>query len=152
MVIIREATAADVPQVKAHITETLAEFGLVFGVGSDTDAQIDGLPGTYGGGGFWLATERGELLGTAGVFPLDAQTVELRKMYLHSRARGRGIGKRLLEVAITHARARGAKKMVLDTVEEMTRAIGFYEANGFVRDDAQVRGSRCTRGYALVLA
>jgi hypothetical protein len=33
----------------------------------------------------------------------------------------------------------------------MTRAITFYESQGFVRDDAQKRGARCTRGYLRVL-
>jgi ribosomal protein S18 acetylase RimI-like enzyme len=45
-------------------------------------------------------------------------------------------------------RANGAGRIVLDTTEQMTRAIAFYEANGFARDDAQVRGTRCSRGYA----
>jgi hypothetical protein len=44
-------------------------------------------------------------------------------------------------------RLAGGTALVLDTIEAMTRAIAFYEANGFVRDDAQVRGARCTRGY-----
>ena len=41
----------------------------------------------------------GALLGTCGVFPLDARTWELRKMYLHGRSRGRGVGRRLLDAA-----------------------------------------------------
>ena len=48
-------------------------------------------------------------------------------------------------------RTKGGTRIVLDTIEEMTRAISFYEAHGFVRDDCQVRGSRCTRGYARTL-
>ena len=45
----------------------------------------------------------------------------------------------------------GAGPFVLDTAEQMTRAIAFYESQGFVRDDAQKRGARCTRGYLRVL-
>jgi putative acetyltransferase len=74
--------------------------------------------------------------------------MELRKMYLHPRTRGTGLGKLLLEESIAWCRAQGAGRVVLDTTEQMTRAIAFYEANGFVRDDAQVRGIRCSRGYA----
>jgi GNAT superfamily N-acetyltransferase len=72
-------------------------------------------------------------------------------MYLRADARGMGIGKRLLEGAIAWCRARGAKRVVLDTTEQMTGAIALYEANGFVRDDTQVRGARCSRGYARKL-
>jgi GNAT superfamily N-acetyltransferase len=57
------------------------------------------------------------------------------------------LGKRLLDVAVSWVRDSGGKRIVLDTIEEMERAIVFYEAHGFVRDDCQVRGSRCTRGY-----
>ena len=40
---------------------------------------------------------------------------------------------------------------LVDTIEEMADAIRFYEAHGFRRDDGQVRGSRCTRGYVREL-
>ena len=40
---------------------------------------------------------------------------------------------------------------MLDTTDAMARAIAFYEAHGFVRDDAEIRGARCTRGYVLTL-
>jgi hypothetical protein len=33
----------------------------------------------------------------------------------------------------------------------MVRAISFYEAHGFVRDDTEIRGARCSRGYRLDL-
>jgi putative acetyltransferase len=136
------------------IREVLAEFGLVFGEGSDTDAQLLRLPDSYEahGGRFWVAAlDQGTLVGTCGVFPINAGAYELRKMYVLPRARGLGLGRRLLEVAIDFAVDRGAVRLVLDTTEQMTQARVFYEANGFVRDDGQVRGSRCSRGYRLDL-
>jgi GNAT superfamily N-acetyltransferase len=72
-------------------------------------------------------------------------------MYLSPDARGTGLGQRLLDEALAWTRAQGGETMVLDTTERMARAIRFYEANGFVRDDAQIRGSRCSRGYARKL-
>jgi ribosomal protein S18 acetylase RimI-like enzyme len=41
--------------------------------------------------------------------------------------------------------------MVLDTTEQMTRAIALYERNGFSRDDSLRRAARCTRGYARAI-
>lgn len=150
---IRTVTAHDVPAVAALLREVLAEYGLTFGEGSETDAQVLALPGSYEsrGGRFWVAARGGALLGTCGVFPLGGGDWELRKMYLRDAARGTGLGRRLLAVAVDHARAAGGQRLVLDTTEQMTRAIAFYEANGFARDDAQVRGSRCSRGYARAL-
>ncbi|HEY5948185.1 MAG TPA: GNAT family N-acetyltransferase [Kofleriaceae bacterium] len=153
MIEVRIVEPADVPDVLALVGEVLGEFGLEFGKGSPTDAELHHLPESYTskGGAFWVALRDGVLLGTCGVFPVAADTFELRKMYLRSASRGLGVGKQLLEVAVDWTRAHGGRRIVLDTVEQMTRAIAFYEANGFVRDDAQVRGSRCTRGYVRVL-
>ena len=151
VVIVRPVTSADVPGVVALVTGTLAEFGLRFGEGSKTDDELAHLPGSYeqSGGAFWVAVdEGGSVVGTCGVFPVGPGDMELRKMYLHPGARGTGLGQRLLEESVSWCRARGAGRIVLDTTEQMTRAIAFYEANGFIRDDAQVRGSRCSRGYA----
>jgi putative acetyltransferase len=152
---LRPIQAADVPAAIALVRETLSEFGLTFGEGSPTDAHMHGLPGTYRdyGGEFFVAfNQGGELLGTAGVMPVAPGLYELRKMYLRPESRGRGVGVRLLEACVDFCRERGAKSVVLDTVEEMGAAIAFYEKHGFVRDDAQIRGARCTRGYRLDLS
>jgi ribosomal protein S18 acetylase RimI-like enzyme len=72
-------------------------------------------------------------------------------MYLAPEARGQGVGRRLLDAAKAFAVERGFRQLVLDTTEQMRAAIAFYERNGFVRDDSQIRGSRCSRGYILTL-
>jgi putative acetyltransferase len=150
---IREARASDVPAVIELVAATLTEFGLAFGVGAPTDDQLHHLPGSYAdhGGAFWVAVDGATLVGTAGVFPVEAETFELLKMYLRPTTRGTGVGKRLLETSIAWSRDHGGRLLVLDTVEAMSRAIAFYERHGFVRDDTQRRGSRCSRGYALAL-
>jgi len=56
-----------------------------------------------------------------------------------------------MDTCVAFVRSRGAKRLVLDTTHDMRRAIAFYERNGFVRDDAQIRGARCSRGYAREL-
>lgn len=150
---VRPVQAREVDAVVALIAQVLAEFGLVFGQGSTTDDELRDLPGSYAdrGGMFWVAEHEGELFGTCGVFPLKPGTFELRKMYLLPASRGLGLGKQLLDAAVAWSRDHGGTRIVLDTVEEMTRAIAFYEAHGFTRDDCQVRGSRCTRGYVRTL-
>ena len=153
MIDVRPVQATDVAAVTALVAEVLGEFGLEFGKGSPTDAELHDLPESYisRGGAFWVAYRDGELLGTCGVFPVAPATYELRKMYLRGASRGLGIGKRLLVAAIEWTRAQGGTHMVLDTIDEMKQAIAFYEAHGFVRDDTQKRAARCSRGYLRVL-
>jgi putative acetyltransferase len=150
---IRAAEGRDVVAVTALVREVLAEFGLTLGQGSDTDAQLADLPGSYtrDGGAFFVAENEGQLVGTAGVSPVGEGTFELRKMYLVQGARRGKLGQRLFEVCLEHVRARGGTRVVLDTTDEMKGAIAFYEKNGFVRDDAYLRGARCSRGYRLDL-
>ena len=157
---IRPIAVADVPTAVALVRRVLGEFDLAFGDGSETDLAMYELPGSYrdAGGEFWVAVAAdGTIVGTCGVSPSASSTcetpsaLELRKMYLAPEARGRGLGAHLLDAAKGFAVAHGAHHLVLDTTEQMSAAITFYERHGFVRDDAQIRGSRCTRGYILTL-
>ena len=153
--LLRPITSAEVPAAIALVRATLPEFGLTFGEGSPTDAQMSALPGSYrdAGGEFFVALDDGgALLGTAGVMPVAPGVFELRKMYLRPATRGQGVGKKLLAACLAFCRERQAVSVVLDTLHEMKEAVAFYERNGFVRDDAQIRGSRCSRGYRLDLA
>jgi putative acetyltransferase len=151
---LRMVREDDVPAVVDLVRETLAEFALRFGEGSTTDAELLGLPSSYDarGGAFWVAVDGGgSVVGTCGLFPVGSGDYELRKMYLRPASRGKGLGQRLLDASVAWARSQGAARIVLDTTEQMTRAIAFYEANGFVRDDAHRRGARCSRGYVREL-
>jgi putative acetyltransferase len=152
-VVVRAVREGDVDAVVALVRHVLAEFGLEFGAGTSTDDELLRLPRSYDdhGGALWVAEHEGRIVATCGVFPVAERTYELRKMYLHADSRGLGVGKRLLVHAITWVRAHGGQRIVLDTTEQMTRAIAFYEAHGFVRDDREIRGARCSRGYALDL-
>ncbi|MFO0579239.1 MAG: GNAT family N-acetyltransferase [Polyangia bacterium] len=151
---VRPITAPDVDAVVRLVSATLAEFGLTFGVGSSTDDEVRALPGSYTerGGAFFVAVdESGAVFGTAGVSPVAPQVFELRKMYLVPAARGLGLGARLFDACLAFCRAHSARHVVLDTIDGMKDAIAFYERRGFVQDDSQIRGARCTRGYRLDL-
>ena len=151
---LRPIAHADVAAAIDLVARVLGEFALTFGDGSSTDHHMRGLPESYAGAGgaFWVAVSAaGDVVGTCGVFPVAAATLEVRKMYVEPALRGLGVGDGLLGEAVTFARGQGSDQLVLDTTEQMTGAIAFYEAHGFVRDDGQVRGERCTRGYVLPL-
>jgi putative acetyltransferase len=150
---IRDVELVDVPAVVALVREVLAEFGITFGLGAGTDDQLLGLPTSYtkDGGAFFVAHEAGVITGTAGVVQLEPGVFELRKMYLRPSTRGHGVGQALFERCVAFVRAHGGVRVVLDTTEQMTAAIAFYERNHFVRDDTQRRAPRCSRGYRLEL-
>ncbi len=149
MITVRAVEAKEVAQVIALVRTTLAEFGIDFGEGAATDEQLLQLPQSYTahGGAFFVALDKEQVIGTAGIALLEPAVFELRKMFLDPAVRGQGLGQRLFDACLGFAKERGGQRIVLDTTEKMTEAIAFYGRNGFVRDDSQVRASRCSRGY-----
>jgi putative acetyltransferase len=85
---------------------------------------------------YWVAEENGVLLGGCGIFPtegLPAGCAELVKFYLSSGARGRGIGKALMQKSFGAAAALGYKQLYLESFPELEKAVGMYEKAGFSR-------------------
>jgi GNAT superfamily N-acetyltransferase len=80
-----------------------------------------------------------------GFLILDLDSAELNALYLHPRAVGRGIGRRLVALAEDRARQTGLRKLRLKAT---LNAVGFYQACGFER----VCASRCEHPSGQELA
>lgn len=70
--------------------------------------------------------------------PLDPDEAHIRMLGVDPGARGRGIGKALMEAAVAAARRAEKRRMTLGTTERMTAAHGLYESMGFVRGPDEV--------------
>ncbi len=76
----------------------------------------------------------GDVAGGAGFFPTDGlppKICELVKMYLLPKARGKGLGKLLLQKCFNEAKNNGFEKIYLESLPELVNAIAMYEKNGF---------------------
>jgi GNAT superfamily N-acetyltransferase len=113
----------------ALVADTLREFG--FEQDLELDRDLDDPARTYAA--LWIALAGAEVAGSVALRDLGDGAYELKRMYLRSGHRGRGIGKRLLASALDWAVANGAKVIRLDTTERMTAARRLYESAGFVR-------------------
>jgi putative acetyltransferase len=91
---------------------------------------------------------RENLLGTCGLYPLTAETVELRKMYFSKNLRGHGIGKKTLQRMIETARELGFKKIYLETASVLKEAVALYEKFGF-QPTNEKHTPRCDAAYTL---
>ncbi len=151
---IRAAANADRERITALVFGVLAEYGLRPDA-ETTDADLRDIESAYfARGGLFEVIEdgRGQLLGTCGLYPLDAETCELRKMYLAPEARGLGLGKRLLERAVEYARRAGFKIIVLETASVLEDAIRLYTRFGFAPVESDHLAARCDQAYALKLS
>ena len=105
-IFFRPATNRDAERVRHLVFGVLSEYGLK-GDPETTDKDLSDLEASYArrGGVFEILEDaRGNLLGTVGLYPINDETVELRKMYFAKSLRGRGLGKRALERMIEEAR------------------------------------------------
>ena len=85
----------------------------------------------------WIAWRNGRRLGSIFCVRLDDQTAKLRLFLLVPQARGSGLGRRLLEACIDHARAKGFKSLQLWTHESHEAACALYRKYGFELRDSQ---------------
>lgn len=83
---------------------------------------------------YFVASINSEIVGGGGIFPsagLPAETCELVKMYLKNTARGFGLGKLLIEKCIEFAVNTGFKKIYIESMPELKKALVIYEKFGF---------------------
>ncbi len=83
------------------------------------------------GGQIFIALIGGERVGCVALTPLDDHTFELAKMAVDERYQGRGIGRAVMNAAISWARNKGAQRLWLETNSRLTPAIRLYESAGF---------------------
>ncbi len=135
-ILIRTIEPGDNKALATIIRDTLAEFkankpGTVY-----FDETTDHLSDVFKTDGsiYFVAELDGEIMGGSGIYPtanLPEGTCELVKLYLSSKARGKGLGKILLQKCLAAAKELGYKKMYLETMPELTIAIPMYEKLGF---------------------
>lgn len=80
---------------------------------------------------FYCLTADDKVIGTVALKKIDEYTVELKALYLDSGYRGKGYGSRLMDKAVSEAKVRGFKSIVLDSMSKYKDALRLYEKYGF---------------------
>lgn len=83
---------------------------------------------------YWVVEEGGQIIGGGGIFPtagLPDKTCELVKLYLYPIARGKGLGKELMNRCFEKAIELGYQNIYLESMPELNQAVSMYEKMGF---------------------
>ncbi len=81
---------------------------------------------------FLVGRYGGAAAGCAGVRLRDAATAELKRLYVRPAERGTGGGSALLAAAHASARELGARRLILDTRNDLVEARALYKRHGYV--------------------
>ena|SRR5690349_8666907 len=104
---------------------------------------------------FALAELNGSIVGSIIINGLSDEIAQLRFFLVHPDARGRGLGRELIEGALAFCRECGFKKVTLWTISELKAAAHLYRQTGFkiVREEThEIWGaSRTEQEYELNL-
>jgi putative acetyltransferase len=134
---IRPIEERDNPVLAKVIRDTLSEFGanrpgtVYYDVTTDALFQLfSNTPRSL----YYVAEMDGKVVGGGGLFPspgLPDDTCELVKMYLLQPARGKGLGRLMIDKVIKEAERLGYKNIYLETMPELKQALKTYEKFGF---------------------
>lgn len=97
-----------------------------------THFNLDEEEVSPGRGIFLVARLNGVPLGCGAVRRRDPESAELKRMYVAPEARGKGVGRALLEALEAEGRRLGVGRLVLETGIRQDAAIRLYRAAGYV--------------------
>lgn len=149
----RPATNADASAIQALVFSVLQSYGLEPDP-EGTDSDLNDLEKAYfHSGGYFGVVENPEarIVGCFGLYPIDAQSAEVRKMYLLPEARGLGLGKASLLRLVESAQAKGFERLQLETNQVLKEAIALYLKCGFLPLEGHTHSGRCDQAYYLNL-
>ena len=131
------------------ICSVLAEYGLGWEPeGADRDVLEVETYYQATGGEFWVIEQRGRLVGTGAYYPIQRgqNAVEIRKMYLLPEARGKGLGRFLLQTLEAAIVARHVEQIWIETASILAEAVTLYENSGYLPATG-IETARCDRVY-----
>ena len=97
------------------------------------EEELAGLPGKYAPpeGAILLGVIDDEAVGCVALRQLEPGVCEMKRLYVNPKARGTGLGRKLVDYIIAIARERGYTQMRLDTLDTLTEAMNLYQRLGF---------------------
>jgi GNAT superfamily N-acetyltransferase len=126
---LREASApGDLDAVRALFAEYARSVGepCCF---AGFERELADLPSGYLA--LFLSFEEAVPAGCVGLREVDRGTAEMKRLYVRSAWRGRGLGRALAQAAIDAARSAGYARIVLDSLPKMREARALYRSLDF---------------------
>lgn len=130
--LVRAATAHEWNEARRLVREYAASLNVDLSF-QNFDQELQHFTSEYAApkGAFILAEDAGQYLACIGLRQFSADVGEIKRLYVAPAARGRGLGRVLVERIITVARETGYRSVLLDTLPFMKEAQALYLSLGF---------------------
>ena len=144
MVRLRKVKKGEEKLVFDLVRTVLSDFGLKTDP-EGTDHDISDIYQHYfrRGGWFSVIEKDGKIIGSYGIYPVNDVICELRKMYLLKEFQGQGLGRKMMEEALSRARELGYTEMILESNTVLKRALALYRKYGFEEYSPEHLSDRC---------
>ena len=147
--VIRDWQTGDRISASEVIHSVLIDYGLPWeSTGADRDViEVEECYLTTGGE-FWVIEKQNTIVGTSAYYPIlrGKNAVEIRKMYLLPIARGKGLGRYLLQELESAIALRNFDQIWIETASVLAEAVQLYETSGYLPAEG-VETPRCDRVY-----
>lgn len=130
---IIQATSPEQIQIAANLFREYQSYLNVDLCFQGFEQELATLPGKYAepGGAILLAEHGEQIAGCVAVRLLKDDICEMKRLYVTEGFRGLSAGRMLAEAVIEKAKQLGYKRMQLDTLQRLERAVGLYTKLGF---------------------
>ena len=130
--IIRATAPEHISEAKILVIEYTAALGIDLQF-QGFQRELDLFPTPYAAprGSLLVALDGGKVVGLVGLKQLGSDVCEMKRLYVSPAYRGRNLGRKLAEAAISEGQVMGYKIMRLDTLARMPEAGPLYKSLGF---------------------
>ena len=133
---IRTIDIKDNRELSLVIRSVLIEMGVPKTGTAYEDEELNTMYEAYLGPRtiYYVVTDGKKILGGGGIAPLkdgDPSVCELQKMYFSPKARGKGLGQKLIDTCIVFAKSNDFKLCYIETMPNMEAAQKLYKKLGF---------------------
>lgn len=132
MRLVQATTPHEWNEARRLVREYAATLGVDLSF-QNFEQELDHFPTEYAqpGGAFILAEDAGRYAACIGLRQFADEVGEIKRLYVARAARGRGLGRVLVERVIAEARQLGYRSLLLDTLPFMKEAQSLYLSMGF---------------------
>jgi N-acetylglutamate synthase-like GNAT family acetyltransferase len=130
--LLQATTADEWNAARRLVREYAATLGVDLSF-QNFEQELEDFPIEYAapGGAFILAEDAGRYVACIGVRQFTDEVGEIKRLYVAPAARGRGLGRVLVERIVAEARQLGYHSLLLDTLPFMKEAQSLYLSMGF---------------------